>query len=772
MGLDFALRCAAAGHAVRLYRHMPKKPERVGEGFKEITLVDDWRASMAWAKEGLVVLTGNFTLLHEMQRYREFGYPVFAPTPQSARLEIERMAGIEAARAAGINVPEYHEFSGLEEAEAFARKSDQAFVFKPGGDEENKALTYVADDPADLCGWLRRQIKAGKKLKRCLLQEKIDLLAEIGVSGWCGPEGFLPDKWQICFEHKKLMPGEKGPNTGEAGCYSADSEVLTGDGWKFWPDVTEEDALATLVDGVLTFEVPSVVVQYDFDGPMIQWNNRSIDILVTPNHNMYVAGQASARQGRANFKFVSALDCSESQYLLTRTAGWSGTSPDMFVAQGHSWNTGIGFRKAEDVSVPFPAWARFLGVWFAEGSTRREQCVQIAQSHPYKAAKIEEIIASTGLPYRRRENGFDIGCAAVARHLRPLGRSYEKRVPDYIKNASPTDIAGFLDGFAIGDAHTKANGSRAFYTSNPGLADDIQELMLRCGRLGIIKRRKDKTVFGKINGRIITPRRQAYVVYERVRKRSSWLDIRDRREVRYTGKVYCATVSSHILFVRRNGKPVWCGNTVCQYVEADKLADEVLRPMEPVVRALGHRGDFAFGGAIDSKGKPWFFEWTARFGYPAWWIQMASHRGDPAKWMRDLLDGKDSLRVSYDVAIGVVCGQPRYPYNASPPELVEGNPIFGVDDAKDRVHLASVMLGTGPRMEGGKIASGPQYQTTGEYVLVCTGLGKTVERARERVYRAVDRVRFPDKIVRDDIGCKVIEALPKLHGFGYAADMA
>jgi len=88
--------------------------------------------------------------------------------------------------------------------------------------------------------------------------------------------------------------------------------------------------------------------------------------------------------------------------------------------------------------------------------------------------------------------------------------------------------------------------------------------------------------------------------------------------------------------------------------------------MEPILRALGHRGDFAFGGAIDTSGKPWFFEWTARLGYPAWWLQMASHRGDPAKWMKDLLDGKDSLRVSYDVAVGVVCGQPFYPYNKSP----------------------------------------------------------------------------------------------------------
>ena len=90
MGLDFALRCAAAGHAVRWYRHMPKHQDRAGEGFKQIKLVDDWRPSMECAKDGLNVLTGNFTLTHELNRYREFGYRIFAPTPASAKLEIDR----------------------------------------------------------------------------------------------------------------------------------------------------------------------------------------------------------------------------------------------------------------------------------------------------------------------------------------------------------------------------------------------------------------------------------------------------------------------------------------------------------------------------------------------------------------------------------------------------------------------------------------------------------------------------------------------------------
>lgn len=428
LGLDFALRCAAADHDVRWFM-WTKKPIKDGQGFRQIKIVDDWRSSMAWARDGLIITTGNCKFMPELDRFREIGFKIFAPTVKSAALEIERSVGMDAMQAAGIDVLPYQVFTGLAEAEKFARKSDRAWVFKPMGDEDDKSLTYVSTDPADLVGWLQRQQARGKKLKgKCMLQEKIDMLCELGVSGWFGPDGFLPGRWQTCIEHKKLMDGEHGPATGEQG-------------------------------------------------------------------------------------------------------------------------------------------------------------------------------------------------------------------------------------------------------------------------------------------------------------------------------------------------------TVCQYADADKLANEALIPMVGALRAAGHRGDFAVGVGVDQAGKAWPFEFTARLGWPAFYIQVASHRGDPAKWMRDLLDGKDSLRVSNDVAIGVVCAQPRYPYNASPPEMVEGNPISGIEEAGDDVHLVSVMRGKGPMMDGDKVTDGAIMQTTGEYVLVATGLGKSIERARTKVYRTVAGIKFADMMFRTDIGEKVAKVLPKLHSFGYLADM-
>jgi replicative DNA helicase Mcm len=39
------------------------------------------------------------------------------------------------------------------------------------------------------------------------------------------------------------------------------------------------------------------------------------------------------------------------------------------------------------------------------------------------------------------------------------------------------------------------------------------------------------------------------------------IKLNDINIINYTGKVYCCSVPSGILYVRRNGIPVWCGNS-------------------------------------------------------------------------------------------------------------------------------------------------------------------------------------------------------------------
>jgi phosphoribosylamine--glycine ligase len=211
--------------------------------------------------------------------------------------------------------------------------------------------------------------------------------------------------------------------------------------------------------------------------------------------------------------------------------------------------------------------------------------------------------------------------------------------------------------------------------------------------------------------------------------------------------------------------------TICQYVDSDKMADEMLKPMEAELLKAGHRGDFAVGAGIDSKGRAWPFEFTCRLGWPAFFIQCASHKGDPAQWMADLLEGEDTLKVSRDVAIGVVLAQPHFPYGTADAAALEGNPIAGLDEVWDQIHPVDMMIGKGPMMKGDKVTDGPIYQTAGEYVMVATGLGRSVSAAQKKVYGVIDEIKFSNMIVRCDIGDSVAKSLPELHGMGYALNM-
>lgn len=216
-GLDMAYRAAEAGHKVRLWQPKEKGvAPRDGEGFPGIEKVAGWKESMLWAKQGLIVNLYNGPVTRELDRYREFGFPIFGPSAKSAAWEIKRAEGMKALEAKGIKVPPYKTFATLQEAMKYAEKEDKRLVFKTLGDEEDKSLSYCASDGPDMVWRIKSWIDAGMTLKGpCMLQDFIEGI-EVGVSRWMGKSGFI-GPWNVNFEFKKLMSDDYGPATGEMG---------------------------------------------------------------------------------------------------------------------------------------------------------------------------------------------------------------------------------------------------------------------------------------------------------------------------------------------------------------------------------------------------------------------------------------------------------------------------------------------------------------------------------------------------------------------------
>jgi phosphoribosylamine--glycine ligase len=217
-----------------------------------------------------------------------------------------------------------------------------------------------------------------------------------------------------------------------------------------------------------------------------------------------------------------------------------------------------------------------------------------------------------------------------------------------------------------------------------------------------------------------------------------------------------------------------CGEsgTIMQYVTSSALAEAVLYPLELGLAKLGHLGDIDVNCIVDEKGKAWPLEFTCRCGWPAFNIMLAEHKGDPAQWMLDACNGKDTLQVSPQVACGVVVAIPDYPYSNKTTAERSDIPVYGITD-KNLQHIApqGIKLAKQPTMNGNKVVDKDIWTTADDYLLIATGLGKTVKRACDRAYTTVKQIHVADMMYRDDIGERLEKQLPKLHALGYATEM-
>jgi phosphoribosylamine--glycine ligase len=214
--LDLAIRAKALKHEVRYHLvtyDQHKAP--VGRGLVERSV--DWRRDARWAD--LVVVGGNDYCQRELDTIRASGRHVVGSCVEAECWESDRAQGMAIFRKAGIAVPPYRSFNNYDAAIAYVKKHDAPFVSKPSGRCDDKAMSYVAKTPADLVYMLERWKRAGKRTgEEFILQEKIEGV-EFAVGAWFGPNGFV-EEWEENFEHKKLFPGNLGPNTGEMGTVS------------------------------------------------------------------------------------------------------------------------------------------------------------------------------------------------------------------------------------------------------------------------------------------------------------------------------------------------------------------------------------------------------------------------------------------------------------------------------------------------------------------------------------------------------------------------
>jgi replicative DNA helicase Mcm len=383
------------------------------------------------------------------------------------------------------------------------------------------------------------------------------------------------------------------------GCYDGQTQVLTKNGWKYFADLSYNDELAALKDGKhLSYEKPTDIISYRYNGQMYRLSTRGVDLLVTPNHNLYAA-KGTYYNGKYeppkrvdyDFEFVQPEKYFGKNKRFLKSATWKGERQELFVLPSRTQIEHVIPEKKEkyfrtytdsELSINMDVWLDFLGWYVAEGCIGKNE-TDISIAYNYKSQlEIQKIIDSV------RNIGFEpVLEKSIKIYSKQLGDwllencghlAPNKRVSKFIFDLPPAQIEIFLKSLFAGDGHRSLT-AHTLSTTSKGLAEDVEVLLLLAGYTFRSRARPARTPDKKINERKIVGKHPCYEVvwlknssdHNTTNKGMSKKSV-ERWET-YTGTVYCATVPGNLLFIKREGRGVWCGNSLRFYMTS---ANEVM----------------------------------------------------------------------------------------------------------------------------------------------------------------------------------------------------
>jgi len=350
------------------------------------------------------------------------------------------------------------------------------------------------------------------------------------------------------------------------------------------------------------------------------------------------------------------------QFVIFRSSQYIGTRKEFFILPSvisyHREGKIVLGKPLPEKIIKMDDWLKFFGLWLAEGWTSKKGYqLGIAQNKKRVRKDIREILSR--LPFKFRENKDVFVCddKQLWSYLRPLGDSLNKYIPREYMDFNNGQLELLYYHMFLGDGN-QSRKTRIYYTSSKRLADDVQELLLKIGKVGIIKERNRKG--GKIGDREFKELHVSYEVIERVEKTVSWIDKRDTEIIDYEGLVYCVEVPNHILYVKKNEKPFWCGNTLMFWSETNEIFKTTLLKLKEKLKSSGYVGYIDINSIANAKGI-YPLEITSRFGYPTISIQIEGVAEPWGEFFYSLArKEKTDLKVKREFQIGVVVAVPPF----------------------------------------------------------------------------------------------------------------
>ena len=357
--------------------------------------------------------------------------------------------------------------------------------------------------------------------------------------------------------------------------YDEETQVLTDRGWVPIAELTLRDPVCTLQeDGLVEYHCPTTVRKFERGGRMYRIKSQQLDLFVTANRQLYVKTRYSDE-----FELMQASQIYKKRIRYKKNGEWLGESPESVVLEGpvvRAGQSGNGSRKMDDLKLTVETYLMLMGLYVSEGNLVNQPAsgsygIDFTSVIPDRRRELLVALDATEVPYCEHNGNkkVRIYSKALFEHFKYFGcRAHIKRLPVHVFDWSREHLRVLFNWLMWGDGHSKNGRPVCYTTTSPGLADDVQRLCLHVGYAGNVPAPRPagvQTIKGKeydckpvYNVRTLTSKLTPQVNHGHVHQQNAQ---QEHYVEEYMRPVYGVAVSGKALYVRRNGKPCWCGSS-------------------------------------------------------------------------------------------------------------------------------------------------------------------------------------------------------------------
>lgn len=386
-------------------------------------------------------------------------------------------------------------------------------------------------------------------------------------------------------------------------CYDEKTRALTPDGIKTYKELKEGDLVFSINPITQEIEIKPIekVIIQSYDGEMIRFKNKRVDLLVTPNHNMFFLNTSKNK-----LLIQNATEMSKRSIVYMPEGKWIGKNSEFINIDGY------GKVKTEDLMYLFGI---FIGDGFTAyqekevetktGLPKNEFLLQardkktgrfkkIPKQSDYKSTnrsyriffdipendkcrkKVEDTLTNLSINWHPHKGKAGTHLYFTSKIFMDLFNqcdqgAHNKHIPRWLLEYSPKYLKHLFFGLMDSDGHD----GKIYTTVSEKLTSDLVEL---CIKLNLKPSIHDKHSLSYIDGRKIEG--DSYYVYAAKTMKS--ISRNRSQSESYKGKIWCLRVKDNKNFlVERNGRFDFCGNTDEVYGSILKGAYDEKAPLNP-----------------------------------------------------------------------------------------------------------------------------------------------------------------------------------------------